>query len=110
MRLLLSTAFFITLLFLGTLARSAAVDDNAVAGVSERSDIAGAIERRAKPKFKIPSINKGNKNKQQKDKKKKNRKKKKCRGQQPAGDESDSETEDCPTSTRPLARPTFPPV
>ncbi|KAK6209847.1 hypothetical protein QIS74_11431 [Colletotrichum tabaci] len=107
MRLLLSTAFFVTLLFLGTLARSAAIDDNAVAGVSERSDIAGAIERRAKPKFKMPSRNKGNKGSKKKDRKKK--KNKKCRGQA-GGDESDSDTEDCPTSTRPLARPTFPPM
>ncbi|CCF39545.1 hypothetical protein CH063_10353 [Colletotrichum higginsianum] len=107
MRLLLSTAFFVTLLFLGTLARSAAVDDNAVAGVSERSGISDAIEPRARrPKFKNPLSGKGNKGSKKKDRKK--NKKKKCRGQpgQP-GDESDSDTEDCPTSTRPLARPTL---
>ncbi|TQN63694.1 hypothetical protein CSHISOI_11719 [Colletotrichum shisoi] len=108
MRLLLSAAFFVTLLFLGTLARSAPVDENAVAGVSERSDIADiaeAIERRAK--MKIPSLVKDKK----KDKKKKKKKKKKqCRGQQPAGDESDSDTEDCPTSTTPFSLPTLPAI
>ncbi|KAJ0161187.1 hypothetical protein CTA2_6635 [Colletotrichum tanaceti] len=46
MRLLLSTVFFITLLLLGTLVRSAAVDRKAVAELSKRSDVSGPIARR----------------------------------------------------------------